>query len=260
MVGSFKANLSYRGQTQAGKTNDTCTKCLKKEHVRKDCTNQVTCNQCNTPVHIRRNCPTVNDQQGIGIANDQRGHQNSDSDTYTTEEYFQYAREHALPIQPPFIRFNEPDGKDIPSYNLGAAHEHFKNKRRVESKTKPKQSRETPKKQESRKSENENKGNLNTDISAVSQPKITTFFSSGESKTSEQSQNHEQNKVTGDSDAESSSSYDTEYESDLNAVSDFSTESTPAKSPQEKTAAAVPAAVDQSQEKTTKKKKRKRKH
>ena len=40
-----------------------------------------------------------------------------------------------------------------------------------------------------------------------------------------------------DSDAESSSSYDTEYESDLNAVSDFSTESTPAKSPQEKPAA-----------------------
>ena len=73
MVGSFKANLSYRGQTQAGKTNDTCTKCLKKGHVRKDCTNQVTCNQCNTPGHIRRNCPTMNDQQGIGIANDQRG-------------------------------------------------------------------------------------------------------------------------------------------------------------------------------------------
>ena len=88
--------------------------------------------------YIRRNCPTVNDQQDIGIAkiaNDQRGHgeQNSDSDRYTTEEYFQYAREHALPILPPFIRFNDPDGKDVPSYNLGAAHEHFKNKRSVAS-------------------------------------------------------------------------------------------------------------------------------
>ena len=59
---------------------------------------------------------------------------------------------------------------------------------------------------------------------AVSQPKITTFFSSGETKTSEQSQNHEQNKVPGDSDAESSSSYDTEYESDLNAVSELASD------------------------------------
>ena len=92
---------------------------------------------------------------------------------------------------------------------------------------------------------------------AVSQAKITTFFSSGETKTSEQSQN----KDSGDSYAESSSSYDTEYESDLNAVSDFSTESTPAKSPQEKPAAAAAAAVvNQSQENKTKKKKRKRKH
>ena len=35
MVGSFKANLSYRGQTQARKTNDTCTKCLKKDTLEK---------------------------------------------------------------------------------------------------------------------------------------------------------------------------------------------------------------------------------
>ena len=45
------------------------------------------------------------------------------------------------------------------------------------SKPKPKQNRETPKKQESRTSENENKRNSNTDTSAVSEAKITTFFS-----------------------------------------------------------------------------------
>ena len=82
-------------------------------------------------------------------ANGQRDNgEQTESDTYTTEEYFQYAREHARPIQPPFIRFNEPDGKDVPTYNLEAANEHFKGKRRVTSKPESKQIRETPKKLE----------------------------------------------------------------------------------------------------------------
>lgn len=58
MFGSFKGRIFHFGQTDSGKTNMVCSKCLQPGHLRSTCTNDVVCRSCKQTGHIEAACPT----------------------------------------------------------------------------------------------------------------------------------------------------------------------------------------------------------